>query len=396
MLEKDKEFSLLRVLIGIAFGILLIIFFVIGYLFSDFCQKDEIAEIKTIEEVALSHEAAIIQAVESVSPSVVSIVASKDVPIVERRLEVFEDDFGFEIRVPHYEEKGTREQEIGEGSGFIISSQGMVLTNRHVVDDKEANFTIFTNQGDKFDAEIIARDPVYDLAILQIISEDTQFTKVKLGDSSGIIIGQTAIAIGNALGEFRNTVSVGVISGLERTISAIEGDKRYVFEGVIQTDAAINRGNSGGPLLNLKGEVVGINTAMAIGAQNIGFSIPINEAKRAIESVINRGEIVYPFLGVRYLIIDDKIAQENDLEVNYGAWIIDGSAGEPAIEPGSAAESAGIRKDDIILEMNNQIINKDNSLAREILKYHPEDEVSLKILRDGQEIMKEVILGERR
>jgi serine protease Do len=217
---------------------------------------------------------------------------------------------------------------------------------------------------------------------------------VKLGDSSKLQIGQTVIAIGNALGEFRNTVSVGVISGLGRTVTASGGGTAETLEDIIQTDAAINAGNSGGPLLNLKGEVIGMNTAMASGAENIGFALPINKAKKAIEQVKTQGKIVYPFLGVRYVLITDTIQKDNNLGASYGAWITSGDK-EPAVTPESAAETAGLKEGDIILEFNNEKITADNSLAKMIMNYNPGDKITLKILRKGEEKTIEATLGER-
>jgi S1-C subfamily serine protease len=251
----------------------------------------------------------------------------------------------------------------------------------------------------------LALDPVQDLAILKIDVQkeiDKQgllFQKplpvVKLGDSDNLQIGQTVIAIGNALAEFRNTVSVGVISGLGRTVTASSGDFVETIEGVIQTDAAINKGNSGGPLLDLKGEVIGVNTATVLGAQSIGFAVPINKAKKDIESVKTVGKIVYPFLGVRYVLINETVQQKNNLASSYGTWITKGNQGEVAITPGSAAEKAGLQEGDIILELNAEKITTDNSLAKIIQKYKPGDTVTLKILRGTQEKNVSVTLGER-
>ncbi len=221
------------------------------------------------------------------------------------------------------------------------------------------------------------------------------FHTVKLGDSDKLQIGQTVIAIGNALGEFRNTVSVGVISGLSRKVSASGGGMSETLEDVIQTDAAINRGNSGGPILNLKGEVIGVNFAMAEQAQSIGFAIPINQAKKDIEQVKKMGKIVYPFLGVRYVLINEKIQKENNLTVDYGAWVKKGDQGEEAVSPGSAAEKAGLKEGDIVLEFAGEKITTENSLAKIIMKYNPGDKISLKISRDGQEKIFEIILGKR-
>ena len=198
------------------------------------------------------------------------------------------------------------------------------------------------------------------------------------------------------MGEFRNTVSVGVISGLGRTISASgQGGFSETLEDIIQTDAAINAGNSGGPLLNLKGEVIGINTAMAQGAEAIGFAIPINRAKRGIKQVLQGNKIVYPFLGVRYVLINERIKEENKLSVDYGAWVKKGSSGESAVTKNSAADKAGIKAGDIILEFNGQKITQDNSMAKIITNSNPGDKVTLEVLRGGEELSIDVILGER-
>ena len=360
--------------------------------------KDKPSE-KYISRV--EYEQAIIDTVKEASPSVVSIIISKNMPVYEQQ---FTDPFGdlpgfdspfINFQVPQYVQKGTKKQEVGEGSGFIVSEQGLILTNKHVVFDKQAEYTVLTNDGKKYSAKVLALDPVEDLAIIKI-NDEKKFPAIKLGDSSGIQIGQGAIAIGNALGEFRNTVSVGVISGLGRTISA-SGKQGFSekLEDIIQTDAAINLGNSGGPLLNLRGEVIGINTATAETAQSIGFAIPINIAKRDINQVIKTNKIVYPFLGVRYVLVDETVKQKYSLSVDYGALVLKGSNGEGAITPGSAAEKAGLKEKDIILNINGEKITKENSMTKIISKYSPGDKVTLTILRDGKEISIEVILGER-
>jgi len=339
---------------------------------------------------SISYEQAIIDAAKNVSPSVVSIVISKNVPVYEQQyIDPFGDlGPGLNIRIPQYVQKGTELQQVGAGSGFIVSADGLVLTNKHVVSDSKAEYTVFTNDEKKYSAKVLALDPVQDLAVIKIElpsgSPGETFTPVTLGNSSGIQIGQTAIAIGNALGQFSNTVSVGVVSGLERTISASDqvGSFSETLEGIIQTDAAINAGNSGGPLLNLKGEVIGINTAMAQGAQDIGFAIPIDSAKKDIEQVsAGNNKIVYPFLGVRYVLVDTSVKQKYDLSVDYGALVLKGPKGEPAITAGSAAEEAGLKENDVILEINGKKITTNDSLAKIIQKYNAGDKITLHILR---------------
>jgi len=332
--------------------------------------------------------------VKEVSPAVVSIIISKYVPVYEQGYyNPFGENSPFDIRIPILKQKGTKLQEVGGGTGFVVSSDGLIATNKHVVLDDEAEYTVLTNDGKKYSAKVVDRDPLQDIAIIKIDANDLPI--LKLGNSDNLEIGQTVIAIGNALGEFRNTVSSGIISGLLRTITAGGGGMSEQLEDIIQTDAAINPGNSGGPLLNLNGEVIGMNTAVVQGAENIGFAVPINKVKRDIVDIKTKGKIIYAFLGVRYVLVTKAIAETNKLPVDYGALITKGdNPDEPAVTPGSAADKAGIKENDIILEINGTKINEDNPLAKLISKYRPGDTVNLKILRDGKEIIVSVVLGE--
>jgi len=346
-------------------------------------ERETIIEKEQVYLPQTTQEEAIISAVNEVSGSVVSILITEHVE--QYYFAPFED-------VPL--QKRVEEREVGGGSGFIISEDGMILTNKHVVLRDNVDYTVLTNDGRSFPAQVLARDPVQDLAVIKITSESS-FPTVKLGDSDILQIGQTVVAIGNVLGEFQNSVSVGVISGLGRNITAVGGGLVQVLEDVIQTDAAINRGNSGGPLLNLKGEVIGINTAMVVGGENIGFAIPINKVKKSIEQVKTLGRIVYPFLGVRYVLVNEAIQKENNLPVDYGAWVQSGSQGEPAVFPDSAAEKAGLQQGDIILEFNRERITSENTLAKIIVKYSPGNRVVLNVLRNNQKMNIEVTLDER-
>ena len=366
--------------------------------------QEKIIEKQPIYIPQTTQEEKIIQVVEDVSPAVVSIIVTKDVSIIEQYytnpFEGFEEFFGqpFELQVPEYRQEGTEKKEIGGGTGFIVSQDGTIITNAHVVSDEEADYTVFTNDGEKYSAEVLARDSFRDLAVIKIKLEGVKtFSTVELGNSDNLQIGQTVVAIGNALGEFRNTVSVGVISGLGRQVTASGGGMVETLEDVIQTDAAINSGNSGGPLLNLNGEVIGINFAMAQGAENIGFAIPVNKAKKDIQQVKTLGKIVYPYLGIYYCLIDEDIQKDYSLLVDYGAWIGRDKYCQPyekSVLPGTAAEKAGLKGWDIILEFDNKIITKDNSLAKIIQNYNPGDKVVLKILREGKEKNIEVVLEE--
>jgi S1-C subfamily serine protease len=339
------------------------------------------------------YEKTITETIEKVSPAVVSIVVSKDVPIFERYYINPFDDFDlppefrefFRFEIPNYRPKGKEKRKIGAGSGFIISSDGLIATNKHVVKDSEAEYTVFLNDGRKFKGKVLSLHPSDDLALIKINANN--LPSIKLGDSDKIKLGQTVIAIGNALGEFQNTVSVGVVSGLRRAIVA--SDERgnvERLENLIQTDAAINPGNSGGPLINLRGEVIGINTAIVSGAQNIGFAIPINRLKKMIQQITKEGKITIPFLGVRYLIITEEVKKQFNLPVDYGAYVYSEDDKKPAVIPNSPAEKAGIKKGDIIIEVDGKKIDNQFSLSQAITNKNVGDIVKIKILREGKEI----------
>lgn len=341
-------------------------------------------------EVVSSQEALVIAAVKKAAPSVVSIIIYKEVPIYEN---VF-DPWNF-FQPFDRQQKGTQRQEVGGGTGFVVSDTGLIITNKHVAEDKEAEYVIINNEGEKYDAEILAQDPFQDLALLKV--DNSNLPVLELSDSDSLQIGQTVVAIGNALGEFRNTVSVGVISGLGRSLTAGSGltGQQEILEEVIQTDAAINQGNSGGPLLNLEGKVIGINTARASGADNIGFALPINKAKKIIKDIQEKGRIVYAFLGVRYAPINKAVQEANNLPYDYGVLVIRGAGvTQSAVMPGSAADKAGIKENDIILEIDGVKIDEKNTLAKLIQKHNPGDDVSLKIWRAGEEKTIKATLGE--
>jgi serine protease Do len=359
------------------------------------------------QTVTTSQEQAVEAVVRDFSPAVVSVIATKNLTDIEKNADPFDGFFSnpfgdlfpfFQSPAPDSQpsSQDSEPQEVGGGSGFIISADGLILTNKHVVDIDGADYTVLTNDGQKYPAKILARDPIQDIAILKI--EKNNLPTVKLGDSDNLQIGQSVVAIGNALGEFRNTVSVGVISGLKRSVTASDdfGFESEQLEDVIQTDAAINPGNSGGPLLNLSGEVIGINVAVAQGAQNIGFSLPINLAKKDVAQVKEKGKISYPYIGVRYVLITPSIKEKNNLSVDYGALILRGSSqDELAVVPGSPADKADLKENDIILEADGQKINNDNPLAKIVQKHNVGDVVTLKVLSKGREKTVKVALGER-
>lgn len=360
--------------------------------------KETIKEPQIIEkyEPQTTQEQIIVDIVKKSQDSVVSVIATKDLPVMEQYfVNPFGNDFFGELQVPQYRQKGTEKKEVSSGTGFIATSDGLILTNKHVVMEEGAEFTVVMNNGNKYPAKVLAKDPVQDIAVLKI--EKTNLPAVKLGNSDSIEVGQTVVAIGNALGEFKNTVSTGVVSGLRRTVTASGGGMTETLDDLIQTDAAINLGNSGGPLFNLAGEVIGINTAISQGAQNVGFALPINKAKKDLEQVKKTGKISVPFLGVRYVIIDEEIQKKNNLTVDYGALVVRGETqSDVAVTPGSPADKAGIVENDIILEMAGKKVTKDNTLAKIIQNLKVGDKVKLKILHKGEEKTIEAILEERK
>jgi serine protease Do len=351
-----------------------------------------------VKTVQVKEESAVVDVVKKSSPAVVSIIISKDL----NKLPGYSTspfDFGPFSLDPFYQNRNQNNstpniQEVGGGSGFIISADGLIMTNKHVVEDTAATYTVLMTDGKKYDATVLSRDPVNDIALVKINANN--LPTIPLGDSDKMEIGQTVIAIGNSLGQYQNTVTTGVVSGIGRTITAggmSTGSEQ--LEGVIQTDAAINPGNSGGPLLDIGGSVVGINTAIDSEGQLVGFAIPVNDAKKDLESFKQFGKIVKPFLGVRYVMVNSTIKEENKLDVDYGALILSGGTpGNPAVVVGSAADKAGLRENDIILEVNGTKLDKDHSLAGLLKNFNPGDQVNMKIESRGETKSITVTLGE--
>jgi serine protease Do len=342
---------------------------------------------------AFSEDSFVIDAVKKTNPAVVSVIISENVPKYEEYVDPnqqtnpFGDMFpGFNFNIPQYKQNGTQNEEVGGGSGFLVSSTGLIVTNKHVVDQTGATYTVFTNDGKKYTAKIVAKDPVLDIALIKITPPvGMSFPYLTLGDSDTLQLGQSVIAIGNALGEYKNTVSVGVVSGLSRSITA--GDQSgssETLDHVIQTDAAINPGNSGGPLLDLSGNVIGVNVAVAEGSQSIGFALPIDSVKSAILSVENTGKIIRPYLGVRYVQIDAAMKEANNLSVDYGVLVKPGtSTTDLAVIPGSPADKAGIVENDIILDVDGVKLDDTNSLSDIIRGKSIGQVITLTILHKG-------------
>lgn len=314
----------------------------------------------------IQEENAIISVVEKTSPSVVAIGVSR------RVINPF-DPFS----VP-------RREDATIGTGFVVSDKGIIVTNKHVVSD-EGTYSVVTRDDQKYEVRRIYRDPLLDFAIVQIDGSDLK--PLELGDSSKLKVGQTVIAIGNALGRFNNTVTTGVVSGLGRRVVA--GDpfsgSAESLDNLIQTDAAINPGNSGGPLLNSAGQVIGVNVATTEGAQNIGFAIPISSVKELVSEFIQKGSVSRPYLGIRYRFISKDLAILN--EVPQGAYI------QEVLEDGPA-EKAGVVPGDIITKINGEAINAENKISEIVSKASIGSQLELTIWRDGKELKLKALLEE--
>ncbi|MEK7548847.1 MAG: trypsin-like peptidase domain-containing protein [Patescibacteria group bacterium] len=322
------------------------------------------------QRIVIEESSAIIEAAKKVQPAVVS-VGSKG--------QAIRDVFGLGIiQAPE-----------AAGTGFIVTSDGLIVTNKHVVAGFDT-FTITTFDGKVLDAKVVATDPLNDLALLKV--EAKGLSVVDLGDYDRVQVGQWVIAIGNALGEFQNSVTVGVISAKERSASPSDGQGRVEnLFGLLQTDAAINPGNSGGPLVNLSGQVIGINTAVAGNAQNIGFALPVSDIKKALESFRKDNKIIQPYIGIRTQTITKAIASTLGLPVEKGALIHGGN--QPAIDPNSPAAQVGLKEGDIITKVDNQVIDQENPLSRVVRQHNPGDKITLTILRDKVEQKIDVVLG---
>ncbi|MCL4387114.1 MAG: trypsin-like peptidase domain-containing protein [Patescibacteria group bacterium] len=323
------------------------------------------------QNLKVNESSAVIDAVNKVNPSVVSITSEQS------QLDFF----------------GQISQSKSSGTGFIVTRDGLIITNKHVVQDDKASYSVFTSDGKEYKAKIKAKDPLNDIAFLTIDAKN--LTPVDIGDSSNLKVGQQVIAIGNALGQYQNTVTTGIVSAIGRAVPV--GDENSAnsetLENVIQTDAAINPGNSGGPLINLAGQVVGINTAIDSGGQLIGFAIPINMVKNAIVSVQENGKVVRPYIGIRYIPITKEFASRNNLEQTSGVLVY-GGRNELAIVPGSPAAKAGLEEGDIVTEIDGKTVDSNHTLIGLLLNYNVGDKVKLTFFRNNKKMTLEVALAE--
>lgn len=342
---------------------------------------------------SVASDLSVTDVVAKANKSVVSIEVYQTVPVYNQNTQSpFANLFpGFVF--PGQQQVGTTEEKIGGGSGFFVTSDGLLVTNRHVVDFDSATFKVITSGGKTYTARVLAKDPVLDIALLRV--SGSGFTPLTLGNSDSLQLGQSVVAIGYALGQFNNSISVGVISGLSRSIVAgDESGNSETLDKVIQTDAAINPGNSGGPLLNLRGEVIGVDVAVAQGSQNIGFALPINSVKQAINSVKNTGTIVRPYVGIRYVPVTATLQKQNNLPVSYGILVQRSSATELAVVPGSPADIAGIRENDIILSVDGVKLDDTTSFATLIRSKTVGERITLQIISGGVYKTISVTLGQ--
>jgi S1-C subfamily serine protease len=284
----------------------------------------------------------------------------------------------------------TAQDQQSAGTGIIISKDGYVLTNKHVVEGASTASIVLSDGTTYNNAQVLGTDPLNDVAFLKIPNV-SNLTPAELGDSSTIRVGQSVIAIGNSLGQYQNTVTSGIISGVGRPISAQSGSTVENLTDLIQTDAAINPGNSGGPLLNLAGQVIGLNTAIAQGAQGIGFSIPINATKGIMKGVLAGKGVQRSFLGVNYIPITADVASHYSLPVKTGGYVFSGN-GSPSVIGGSPADKAGIKDKDIITSVGNVAVGDKGDVSSLVAEYAPGDTIQLTILRNGKTMTVNVTL----
>ncbi len=320
-------------------------------------------------QVTLTEESAVIRAAEKAGPAVVTIETSASRSLFRSATEV--------------------------GSGVIFDPRGFILTNRHVIENA-SQLTVTLADGRRFPARLVGIDPFdqSDLAIIKV-EAGTDLPAAEIGDSSQLRVGQLVVAIGSPLGTFQNSVTSGVISALGRTVQVQRPGRGVVqLRDLIQTDAAINQGNSGGPLVNSLGQVIGINTVVAGEAQNIGFAIPINVAKPVMLSAVEEGRVRRPWLGICYFMVTGELANQFQLPVDYGAYVYCQDTSQPAVLPGSPAARAGLQERDVILEVNGRRLDSRYALVDALAQARVGERVTLTVLRAGRTFQVQVTLGE--
>jgi serine protease Do len=341
----------------------------------------------TADNLKLDEQEATVRAVKRALPAVVSIVVYDQ----ESVLNVNIDANGTSTQ--SLEQK---EMNKGNGSGFLISSDGLILTNKHISTAGKPDtvrYKVVLNNKKIYDAQLIGNDPLHDLAVLKI--KDTNLPYLEMAQSGNQPIGLTVLAIGNSLGRYENSVTKGIVSGLGRSLTAANPNGGVeLLDNVLQTDAEINEGNSGGPLINLEGKVVGVNVAVDKGGTGLGFAIPIDDARSVVDSVRKSGRIIRVRLGVRYLMLDAYIAEAKGASSNVGALIAKDETGQPAVVQDSPADKAGLQEGDIILEINAIKINDTNGLLSVIQRYKPGNKIGIKIKRGNDIFNKTIVLDE--
>ncbi len=324
-------------------------------------------------------------------PSVVSILEMKDSGTLQKDMngKLTPLVFPFGTSSIH------AEAIIGSGSGFFVDASGLIITSRHVIRDAQHHLVVVTTDGAHLPATIVSIDPIDDISILKVEGEG--HSPLKLGDSSRVALGEEVITLGNALGLFENTVSSGIISGVGRAVTMKNDGVSPIQElrGLIQTDAAINTGNSGGPLINMKGVVIGINTFVIAESQNLSFAVPINSAKRDLEDIRRYGTIKLPFLGLHYVVIDEALQKSMDLSISQGALVTRQGPHQRAVVENSPAKRAGIVENDIIISVDNKPVTQSHNI-QDILEEHAiGDVLRFRVARGNQELNIETTLAER-
>ena len=338
------------------------------------------------EDLVFDEQEATVRAIERIMPAVVSIKVFDD-----KNDRIVDPVTGSSTIV-------IRSTEVSNGTGFIISSDGFIITNRHVVElntQEDGQYKVQLASGKKYYAQFIGLDPLYDIALLKIFDKDLPF--VELGDSKELKVGMSVMAIGNSLGKYQNSTTKGIVSGLGRELTALDsyGIAREL-DNLIQTDAEINHGNSGGPLINLEGKVVGVNVAMDSAGQSVGFALPINDIRPSIRSARAEGRIVRPKLGLMYMTINPELADIHGLSRDSGAWVYNGpqdASSTPPVTLGGPADQSGVLAGDIIFEINAIEINEENTLLAVVQRFKAGAKIGLKIQRGDKIIIRELTLG---
>lgn len=333
------------------------------------------------------------------APAVVSVVALKDLTDYYNQMQA--NPFQM-FGVPQQQSQAPKDEnglsKISSGSGFIISADGLVVTNKHVVSDDTATYAVILNDGTQLEAKVLAKDTLNDIALVQITSDDSRVGSLPtlvFADSSKNNVGDSVVAIGNALGEYSNTTTVGIISATDRQIVASGGaigSENLI--NLIQTDAAINPGNSGGPLLNMNAEVVGMNTAIDTTASGIGFAIPSNDISSVVTSYQKNGHIVRAYVGVRYVPVTAALKVHFKLDADHGAYVIGDVNSGPAVVAGSPADKAGLKEGDVILSVDGKDLTENYNLQNAVGEHTVGDEVSLQVSRGGKTIEIKLTLEE--